>query len=436
MSDVLDFSGDYGSDTRPARAGVGSRKPWAKDPSGPNGSDGTRLDATFANDVVALIRATLVAFGITSNAGDDAALADAIRAAVSAPVGEAGGIAPLDGDGLVPVERLPAVAITDTFSASSDAAMILLDAQKGDVCIRDDLNRSYILAAAPASTLANWKLLKSPTDAVLSVAGLVGAITATALKAALGITESDVSGLSADLAAINSALGGKAPLASPSFSGNPTAPTQTGGDNSTKLANTAFVAAAIAAISSGVASFNTRTGAVSLTSSDVLSALGYTPATTSRSISTSGLATGGGTLGADQTITVTAALKADYLGKTNTSKALTAGSVWGAMTEVALTDGASISGFDLSTGVDFTLAIAGAARTFPNPTNIVPGQKGRVRIQQDSTGGRTITAWGSVYKWVGGNAGVLSTAANAVDYLDYDARSSSEVRLSLSKGWA
>lgn len=43
------------------------------------------------------------------------------------------------------------------------------------------------------------------------------------------------------LAAIRSALGDKAPLASPAFTGTPTAPTPTSGDNSTKVATTAFV---------------------------------------------------------------------------------------------------------------------------------------------------------------------------------------------------
>lgn len=43
------------------------------------------------------------------------------------------------------------------------------------------------------------------------------------------------------LAAIRSALGGKAPLASPAFTGTPTAPTPTAGDNSTNVATTAFV---------------------------------------------------------------------------------------------------------------------------------------------------------------------------------------------------
>lgn len=52
-------------------------------------------------------------------------------------------------------------------------------------------------------------------------------------------------------ATITTALGLKAPLASPALTGNPTAPTQAPGDDSTKLATTAFVTAACAAIISG-----------------------------------------------------------------------------------------------------------------------------------------------------------------------------------------
>lgn len=62
------------------------------------------------------------------------------------------------------------------------------------------------------------------------------------------------------------------------LAGTCTAPTVTpGSDNTTKIATTAFVQSAIAAVSSGVTSFNTRTGVVTLTSSDVTTALGYTP---------------------------------------------------------------------------------------------------------------------------------------------------------------
>ena len=55
------------------------------------------------------------------------------------------------------------------------------------------------------------------------------------------------------------------------FSSSPTAPTPTAGDSSTKLATTAFVATAVAGVvAGGVSSFNTRAGAVVLTTADVI----------------------------------------------------------------------------------------------------------------------------------------------------------------------
>jgi hypothetical protein len=57
--------------------------------------------------------------------------------------------------------------------------------------------------------------------------------------------QSDVTNLVSDLAA-------KAPLASPAFTGTPTAPTPTAGDNSTKIATTAYVDAATSAAASGL----------------------------------------------------------------------------------------------------------------------------------------------------------------------------------------
>jgi hypothetical protein len=77
------------------------------------------------------------------------------------------------------------------------------------------------------------------------------------------IPESQVTSLVADLAA-------KAPLASPALTGNPTAPTQSSGDNSTKIATTAYVQTQITA-SSPVASVAGRTGAIVLAESDVTS---------------------------------------------------------------------------------------------------------------------------------------------------------------------
>jgi hypothetical protein len=91
--------------------------------------------------------------------------------------GIANGIAELDGSGLVPTHHLPALAITTTQVVSTQSAMLALTAQVGDVAVRTDLNKSFILTATPATTLANWQELLTPTDSVLSVDGSTGAVT-------------------------------------------------------------------------------------------------------------------------------------------------------------------------------------------------------------------------------------------------------------------
>jgi hypothetical protein len=91
--------------------------------------------------------------------------------------GVANGIAELDGSGLVPTHHLPALAITTTQVVDSQANMLALTAQVGDVAVRTDVNKSFILTATPATTLANWQELLTPTDAVLSVDGSTGAIS-------------------------------------------------------------------------------------------------------------------------------------------------------------------------------------------------------------------------------------------------------------------
>jgi hypothetical protein len=90
--------------------------------------------------------------------------------------GIANGIAELDGSGLVPTHHLPALAITTTQVVNSQSAMLALTAQVGDVAVRTDVNKSFILTATPATTLGNWQELLSPTDAVLSVDGSTGAV--------------------------------------------------------------------------------------------------------------------------------------------------------------------------------------------------------------------------------------------------------------------
>ncbi|MNM07358.1 hypothetical protein D3C81_174000 [compost metagenome] len=144
-------------------------------------------------------------------------------------VGSAVGNVPVIGvDGYLDTGILPALAISDTFVINSQSAMLALNAQLGDVAVRTDLSKSYILKTAGASTLANWQELLTPTSPVQSVAGKTGVVTLTSADVGLGnVTNESKSTM----------------FASPAFTGTPTGTTQATADNSTKLATTAYVKA-------------------------------------------------------------------------------------------------------------------------------------------------------------------------------------------------
>lgn len=89
-----------------------------------------------------------------------------------------------------------------------------------------------------------------------------------------------------------------------------------------------------------------------------------------------------------------------------------------------LTDGANVS-VDLLASNNYSLTLAGN-RTLDNPSNIVAGQSGSIFIVQDGTGSRTL-AYGSYYDFAGGTAPTLSTAAAAVDRIDYLVRSATSI---------
>lgn len=94
---------------------------------------------------------------------------------------------------------------------------------------------------------------------------------------------------------------------------------------------------------------------------------------------------------------------------------LAAANVWTKNQSVAphaLTDGSSIA-TDASLSNNFTVTLGGN-RTLANPTNLAAGMWLHWTITQDGTGSRTL-AYGSDFKWSGGVAPTLSTAAGAVD---------------------
>jgi hypothetical protein len=91
-----------------------------------------------------------------------------------------GNVVVVGADGKIDGSIMPPLAITDVFESSSEAEMLALStANVGDVCIRSDQNKCYILKQLPYGTLANWKELKTPANSVLSVNGQTGAITLT-----------------------------------------------------------------------------------------------------------------------------------------------------------------------------------------------------------------------------------------------------------------
>lgn len=85
-----------------------------------------------------------------------------------------------------------------------------------------------------------------------------------------------------------------------------------------------------------------------------------------------------------------------------------------AVSFVSLTDAASVA-TDASLSNHFIVTLAGN-RTLANPTNLRDGVILNWWVAQDGTGSRTL-AYGSMFKWPGGAAPVLSTAAGSRDLI-------------------
>lgn len=171
-------------------------------------------------------------------------------------------------------------------------------------------------------------------------------------------------------------ISAKADLASPTFTGVPAAPTATSGTNTTQLATTEFVTAAVPDIS-GKAD-----------TSDIGVTIQAYDADTAKT---------------DAAQTFTAAQRG---------------------TITTLTSGATVTP-DFATSNNYSLTLD-QNLTIANPTNITAGQSGSIFIVQDGTGSRT-AAWGSYWDFAGGTAPTLSTTAAAVDRVDYVVRSSTSI---------
>lgn len=141
--------------------------------------------------------------GVTDKAPSQNAVYDALALKLNQSTkGAANGVAELDGSGKVPSSQLPAIAITDTSVVNSQAAMLALSAQKGDVAVRTDLNKSFILAGTDPTQLTDWQELLTPTDAVISVNGQTGSVSLNSDNIAEGSTNKYFSAAAAKSAAV------------------------------------------------------------------------------------------------------------------------------------------------------------------------------------------------------------------------------------------
>lgn len=144
----------------------------------------TRLQAyaqPLSTNLTTLASVVSGAFGRTLlGSADVAAARTSLGLAAVAISGSASDIT----TGTLPSSVLPPIAITDTFVVASQAAMLALTAQRGDVAKRTDLNgQAFILSTDSPGTLADWIALETTSD-VSSVNGQTGTVV---------LTKSDVS---------------------------------------------------------------------------------------------------------------------------------------------------------------------------------------------------------------------------------------------------
>ena len=172
--------------------------------------------------------------------------------------------------------------------------------------------------------------------------------------------------------------------------GNPTTTTQTAGNNTTRVATTAFVTTAVAAVNTDLVNDTTPQlgGNLDVNGNQIVSA-------------------SNGDISIQPNGTGTVEVK-------RASSALN-----------TLTDGATIA-VDLSLANNHTVTLGGN-RTLGNPTNAEPGQTGSIFIVQDGTGSRTLTPAANWHFAKGGAHPTFSTAANAVDRIDYIVRTSTSI---------
>lgn len=99
----------------------------------------------------------------------------------------------------------------------------------------------------------------------------------------------------------------------------------------------------------------------------------------------------------------------------------------GAISAITVAASDTTETLDFSTANNFALTLENTnSCTLENPSSLAAGQSGSIFVIQDGTGGR-LFSYGTYWDFAGGTPPTLSTAASAVDRIDYIVRSTSSI---------
>jgi hypothetical protein len=111
-------------------------------------------------------------------------------------------------DGKLSDDVIPSLAISNTSVVADETAMLALTAQTGDVAIRTDVSKTFILSASPATTLANWKEILTPASGVASVSGTAPIVSSGGTTPTISISAATTSAAGSMSAADKTKLNG------------------------------------------------------------------------------------------------------------------------------------------------------------------------------------------------------------------------------------
>lgn len=269
-------------------------------------------------------------------------------------LGVANGVATLGPDGKLDIAQRPPIDLIDVWPVTSQAAMLALAATVGDFAVRTDINKVFVLQSLPATTLANWIELTTPVP-VNSVNSKVGAVVLNAADVGAVPTTREVNGgglvtgggpldanrtLTVAIASAAEALAGlnNAKALTPASLVDilaaiaakvPATRTITGGglvSGGGALDANRMLTVAIASAAEAAAGTINDKALTPASLSTIISNIAAKVAST-RTINTSGLASGGGTLEANRTISVLAASVAEVAAMSISNKAVTPASL-------------------------------------------------------------------------------------------------------------